>query len=285
MKDKTILITGGTGSFGKACVHRLLKESVKKVIVFSRDELKQCEMAREINDPRIEFIIGDVRDKERLKMAFEDADTIIHAAAMKHITACEDNPIEAIKTNILGAQNIIEAAQEQGIKKVIALSTDKAANPINLYGATKLCLEKLFVHAGFSVVRYGNVMGSRGSVIPLFEEQAKTGRLTVTHKDMTRFWITLEDAIKFVLVCLDIMRGGEIFVPKLDTESIMYLAKKIAPDAEIEFIGIRQGEKLHEVLITSDEARNTYDCNDYYIISNRERAGEKVPDDFQYTSQ
>lgn len=302
-KDKTILVTGGTGSFGKKFVKTILKEDVKKVIVFSRDELKQYEMAQEINDSRIRYFIGDVRDKERLYRAFDGVDIIIHAAAMKHVGACEYNPFEAVKTNINGAQNIIEAAIDCGVEKVVALSTDKAASPINLYGATKLASDKLFVAGNsyvgnkrtiFSVVRYGNVVGSRGSVVPFFKQLVAEGEteLPVTDERMTRFWITLDQGVQFVIDSLVRMKGGEIFIPKIPSMNVVDLAKAIAPNCQIKLIGIRPGEKLHEVMITEDDARQTVEFDTYYIIqpefpwwqSEQSSQGKPLPEGFTYVS-
>lgn len=274
-KDKTILVTGGTGSFGKKFITRVLREDIKKVIVFSRDELKQYEMKQEFTDSRIRFFIGDVRDKDRLYRAFDGVDIVIHAAAMKHVDACEYNPFEAVKTNIHGAQNIIEAAIDSGVEKVIALSTDKAASPVNLYGATKLASDKLFVaansyvgekHTKFSVVRYGNVVGSRGSVVPFFKKIQSTGKVPITDPRMTRFWITLDQGVQFVLDNLERMHGGEIFIPKIPSMKVADLAKAIAPNCEIEIIGIRPGEKLHEAMIMEDDARHTREYDSYYVI-------------------
>ena len=276
MKNKNILVTGGTGSFGKKFISKILEHDVKKVIVFSRDELKQYEMKQEFKDERLRFFIGDVRDKERLYRAFDGVDIVIHAAAMKHVEACEYNPFEAVKTNITGAQNIIEAAIDRKVKKVIALSTDKAAAPINLYGATKLASDKLFIAANsyvgekntrFSVVRYGNVVGSRGSVIPFFNKVKHKGVLPITDERMTRFWITLPQGVQFVLDSLERMQGGELFVPKIPSMNIVDLAKAIAPECELEVVGIRPGEKLHEVMITEDDARHTIEFEDYYVIT------------------
>ncbi len=277
--DKTILITGGTGSFGKKCTEIILKRyKPKKLIIFSRDELKQFEMAQTFSDKKyscVRYFIGDVRDKERLYRAFQGVDYIIHAAALKQVPTAEYNPFEAVKTNIIGAENIINAAIDKGVKKIIALSTDKAANPINLYGATKLCSDKLFIagnayvgreDAVFSVVRYGNVVGSRGSVVPFFLKQKETGVLTITDPRMTRFWITLEQGVDFVLSCLERMVGGELFVPKIPSMNIMDLAKAIAPECETKIIGIRPGEKLHEVMVPKDEARMTLDFGTHYVI-------------------
>ncbi|MGB9855725.1 MAG: UDP-N-acetylglucosamine 4,6-dehydratase (inverting) [Caldisericum exile] len=307
LNDKSILITGGTGSFGKKCTEIILKRyKPKRLIIFSRDELKQFEMAQQFPNSKydcIRYFIGDVRDKERLYRAFHNVDYIIHAAALKQVPAAEYNPFEAVKTNILGAQNVINVAIDQGVKKVIALSTDKAANPINLYGATKLCADKLFIAGNsyvgeddtkFSVVRYGNVVGSRGSVIPFFMKMKKTGVLPITDPRMTRFWITLEQGVNFVLQCLEQMVGGELFVPKIPSMNIMDLAKAIAPECKTEIIGIRPGEKLHEVMIPRDEARKVLEFDNYYIMQpdfrfwNRRftnhNNGKLVPEDFEYNS-
>jgi UDP-N-acetylglucosamine 4,6-dehydratase len=305
LKDKVVLITGGTGSFGKKCVEVILKKHrPKKIIVFSRDELKQFDMAQVFPTEKypIRYFLGDVRDKDRLKWAFQGVDYVIHAAAMKQVPASEYNPTESIKTNITGAENVISAAAECGVKKVIALSTDKAVNPINLYGATKLCAEKLFIAANafvgrnkgmFSVVRYGNVAGSRGSVIPFFVKKRAEGVLPVTHPDMTRFWITLSHGVDFVLKSLEKMTGGETFVPKIPSMGIMDLAGFIAPDCPTKIVGIRQGEKIHETLISRDEARNTLESEDYYLIKSDnqffkscidESAFKPVADDFEYSS-
>lgn len=301
--NQTILVTGGTGSFGKKFIAAALKQNVKKVIVFSRDELKQYEMAQEFTDPRVRFFIGDVRDKERLYRAFDGVDIVIHAAALKHVGACEYNPFEAVKTNIHGAQNIIEAAIDRGVKKVIALSTDKAASPINLYGATKLASDKLFVagnsYAGdketrFAVVRYGNVVGSRGSVVPFFKKLKEDGAtvIPVTDDRMTRFWITLEQGVQFVIDSLTRMNGGEIFIPKIPSMSILDLAEAIAPECEIEIVGIRPGEKLHEAMITEDDARHTLEYDDYFVIqpefpwwsAEYKNGGKSLPEGFTYVS-
>jgi len=284
----------------------ILKQSKpKKLIIFSRDELKQFEMAQTYSDreyPCMRYFIGDVRDKERLNRAFQGVDIVIHAAALKQVPAAEYNPFEAVKTNILGAQNVINVSSDQGVKKVIALSTDKAANPINLYGATKLCSDKLFIAGNayvgseesiFSVVRYGNVVGSRGSVIPFFLEKRKTGVLPITDPRMTRFWITLEQGVNFVLESLECMVGGELFVPKLPSMNMMNLAKAIAPECRTEIIGIRPGEKLHEVMIPRDEARRTIEYERYYVIQPdfrfwehrfNENGGKPVAEDFEYNS-
>jgi len=276
-KDKTILITGGTGSFGKKFTEIVLDEyQPKKVIIYSRDELKQFEMQQQFAAHKnIRFFIGDVRDKERLLRAFDGVDYVVHAAALKQVPAMEYNPTEAIKTNVIGAMNIIEASLDKGIKKVVALSTDKACNPINLYGATKLCSDKLFVagnaYSGtggckFSVVRYGNVMGSRGSVIPFFLMKRSEGVLPITDEKMTRFWITLEQGVRFVIKSFERMHGGEIFVPKIPSMNIMKLANAIAPECKTKVVGIRPGEKLHEVMISEDDAQNTKELEDCYII-------------------
>lgn len=300
LEKKTVLVTGGTGSFGRKFIKRILQDNVKKVIVFSRDELKQYEMAQEFTDSRMRFFIGDVRDQERLYRAFDGVDIVIHAAAMKHVGACEYNPFEAVKTNIHGAQNVIEAAIDRGVEKVIALSTDKAASPVNLYGATKLASDKLFVAANsyvgdkptkFSVVRYGNVVGSRGSVVPFFKKVKETGRVPVTDPRMTRFWITLDQGVQFVLDSLERMHGGEIFVPKIPSMNIMDLAKAIAPECEIDVVGIRPGEKLHEAMIMEDDARHTREFDTYYVIQpefpwwgKKLDEGKALPDGFSYTS-
>ncbi|MCZ6688362.1 MAG: UDP-N-acetylglucosamine 4,6-dehydratase (inverting) [Planctomycetota bacterium] len=277
--DKTLVITGGTGSFGKAIVRSVLERyKPRKLIVFSRDELKQYEMAHVFSEseyPCMRYFIGDVRDRERLDEAFRGADYVIHAAALKQVPAAEYNPFEAIQTNVLGAQNVIRAAIRVGVKRVIALSTDKAANPINLYGASKLCSDKLFVAGNamggadgtrFSVVRYGNVAGSRGSVIPLFLKMKASGTLKITDERMTRFSITLEEGVDFVIESMDRMRGGEIFVPKLRSLRVVEVAKAIAPEAKLEMVGIRAGEKLHETLVPADEAWHTVEYEDRFII-------------------
>lgn len=302
-ENLTILITGGTGSFGKKFVEVALnKYHPKRLIIFSRDELKQHNMHLEFKDPRVTFFVGDVRDRDRLYRAFQaDLDVVIHAAALKQVPSCEYNPFEAVKTNIIGAQNVINAAIDCGVPKVIALSTDKAVNPINLYGATKLCAEKLFIQGNsyvggkvtrFSCVRYGNVIGSRGSVIPLFKEQRKNGKITITDPRMTRFWITLDEAVELVVKALRHMQGGEIFVPKIPSMKIIDLAQAVAPECEIEFIGIRPGEKLHEMLITEEEGRNTVAYNGMFIImpklswwkTQNYKKGKYLPDNFVYRS-
>lgn len=301
LEGKTVLVTGGTGSFGKKFTKKALELGVKKIIIFSRDELKQYEMKQEFRDSRLRFFIGDVRDKDRLHRAFDGVDIVIHAAAMKHVDACEYNPFEAVKTNINGAQNIIEAAIDCGVEKVIALSTDKACAPVNLYGATKLASDKLFVAANsyvgdkntrFAVVRYGNVVGSRGSVVPFFKKIKETGIVPITDERMTRFWITLEQGVQFVLDNLERMHGGEIFVPKIPSMNIMDLAKAIAPECKTEIVGIRPGEKLHEAMIMEDDARHTIEFDSYYVIQpefpfwskNFAQGGKELPEGFEYTS-
>lgn len=276
LKGKSVLVTGGTGSFGKSFVEKLLiDDEVSKVIVFSRDELKQFEMQSFLNSKKLRYFLGDVRDYSRLKQATYGVDVIIHAAALKQIPAAEYNPMEVIKTNILGAENIVNVAIENSISKVIALSTDKAANPANLYGATKLCSDKLMVAGNliagkrptrFAVVRYGNVLGSRGSVIPFFIEQAKSGSLPITDKGMTRFWLTIGEAVDFVLASLERMQGGEIFVPKIPSFKIVDVAKIVSPNVPINIIGIRPGEKLHEVMITEDDSSYTFEFEKYFAI-------------------
>jgi len=279
LNNKSILITGGTGSFGKKFIATVLdKFNPKKVIVYSRDELKQFEMQQtwpDNDETPMRYFIGDIRDYHRLKMAMTDVDVVIHAAALKQVPAAEYNPFEAVKTNIIGGQNVIDSAISQGVKKVIALSTDKAAAPINLYGATKLTSDKLFIAANnykgnrdikLSIVRYGNVMGSRGSVIPFFENKKETGVLPITDKRMTRFNITLQDGVNFVLECLDKMWGGELFVPKIPSYNILNVAKAIAPNCKYEFVGIRPGEKLHEEMITETDALNSVEFEKYFVI-------------------
>jgi UDP-N-acetylglucosamine 4,6-dehydratase/5-epimerase len=304
----SILLTGGTGSFGRAFAKEILKRcpTLKRLVIFSRDELKQFEMAQEFPKekyPAIRFFLGDVRDQQRLKRALEGIDTVVHAAALKQVPAAEYNPFEFIKTNIMGAQNLIEACLDAKVKRVVALSTDKAAAPVNLYGATKLCSDKLFIAANnfrgerdirFSVVRYGNVMGSRGSVIPFFLEKAKEGVLPITHPDMTRFNILLEEGVDMVLWALENAIGTEIFVPKIPSYRITDVAKAVAPNCRIEVVGIRPGEKLHEEMITTSDSATTIDIGPYYVIlpiNNgvkkryvKERNATTVPDDFCYNS-
>lgn len=304
---KTVLITGGTGSLGKKIVQIITNEyKPAKLIIFSRDELKQFEMAQKWSVkkyPFIRYFLGDVRDKERLSRAFDGVDYVIHAAALKQVPAAEHNPTEFIKTNVIGAMNVIDAAIMNNVKKVIALSTDKACNPINLYGASKLCSDKLFLAANsisgssgvkFTVVRYGNVLGSRGSVVPFFKERAKSGVLPVTDKEMTRFWITLDQAAHFVLKSLELASGGEIFVPKIPSMRITDLAKAIAGDCKIKVIGIRPGEKIHETLISEEEARSAMDYKECFVIKSvnyNEKPGrvnsksKLCPEGFKYTSE
>ncbi len=302
LDGKVLLVTGGTGSFGRRFARVVLTRSkLRKLVVLSRDELKQSEMREGLPDPRLRFFLGDVRDRDRVYRAFSDVDYVVHAAALKQIPAAEYNPFECVKTNVLGAQNVIEAAIDRGVQRVVALSTDKASSPVNLYGATKLVSDKLFVagnvYSGdqptrFAVVRYGNVIGSRGSVIPLFRKQAAEGRITITDLGMTRFWITLEDGVDLVLRALRTSRGGEIFVPKIPSMRLIDLAKALAPDAEIEIVGVRPGEKLHEEMISAHDARRTVDCGDHYLIlpdipvpgRNEFPPGGSVPAGFQYTS-
>lgn len=303
--NKVILVTGGTGSFGKKFVEIMLKEyNPEKLIIFSRDELKQHEMrVSGFDQPNLRYFIGDVRDQLRLRRAMHGVDIVIHAAALKQVPACEYNPMEAIKTNILGSSNVIEAALDAGVEKVMALSTDKAVSPVNLYGTTKLAAEKLFVQSNayaagtatrFSCVRYGNVVGSRGSVIPIFIKQRYNGKLTITDPRMTRFWLTLEQGVKFVINCTEKMQGGEVFVPKIPSTRIVDLAQIIAPQAEIDVIGIRPGEKLHEVLINEDEARSTVELDEMFVVQPTaalwfgyqwHHLGKPLPDGFRYTSE
>ena len=279
LNGKVVLVTGGTGSFGKKFAEIVLSRfTPRKLIIFSRDELKQFEMRQQFSEEKykcIRFFIGDVRDRNRLYRAFDGVDIVVHAAALKQVPAAEYNPSEAVKTNVLGAMNVIDAAIDCNVKQVIALSTDKAVNPSNLYGATKLCSDKLFIAANnysgthvtrFSIVRYGNVVGSRGSVIPFFLKKRETGVLSITDTRMTRFWIMLEKGIDFVLASLGRMHGGEIFVPKIPSMRITDLAHAIAPECKLEIIGVRPGEKLHEVLVTEDDARNTLEHEDHFVI-------------------
>ncbi|MBQ6504336.1 MAG: UDP-N-acetylglucosamine 4,6-dehydratase (inverting) [Flexilinea sp.] len=302
--DKAVLVTGGTGSFGKKFIEIMLKEyHPAKIIIFSRDELKQHEMRiNGYDDPSLRYFIGDIRDLDRLKRAFKNVDIVVHAAALKQVPACEYNPFEAIKTNILGSQNVIDAALDCGVKKVLAISTDKAVNPVNLYGVTKLGAEKLFIqsnsYAGahdtrFSCTRYGNVVGSRGSVVPVFLQQRKTGKLTVTDERMTRFWISLEQGVRFVIRCIEQMHGGEVFVPKIPSMSVKDLGAAIAPECEIVYSGIRPGEKLHEVLVSEDEARSSVELEDMFVVQPTgtlwfgkewEKIGKKLPEGFRYAS-
>src|SRR4051794_28787772 len=301
--NSSVMITGGTGSFGKKFAEIMLREyHPKKLIVFSRDELKQEEMQLSgFRDASLRFFLGDVRDRDRLRRAMNGVDVVVHAAALKQVPACEYNPIEAVLTNVMGARNIIEAALDCNVGSVLALSTDKAVGPANLYGATKLVAEKLFTQANaysgegrtrFASVRYGNVLGSRGSVVPLFLKQRPTGTITVTEPRMTRFWITLEQGVRFVIQSVERMQGGEVFVPKLPSTSILDLVEALAPECSVQQIGIRPGEKLHECLVSEDEARNTLDVDRFYVIQPAHRwwsgaswaEGRPVADGFRYMS-
>lgn len=303
-KEKIVLVTGGTGSFGKKFIEVMLEEyQPSKLIVYSRDELKQHEMrVRGLEDPSLRYFIGDVRDLSRLRRAVQGVDIIVHAAALKQVPACEYNPMEAVKTNILGSSNVVEASLDAGVKKVMSISTDKAVNPVNLYGATKLAAEKLIIqsnaYAGgretrFSCVRYGNVVGSRGSVVLVFLRQRENGKLTITDDRMTRFWLSLEQGVRFVIRCIEQMYGGEVFVPKIPSMRVEDLARAIAPDAELEIIGVRPGEKLHEILISRDESRSTVELEDMFIVQPVEalwfgyewqKIGKSVEDGFRYSS-
>ncbi len=302
--DKKILVTGGTGSFGKKFVEVMMAEyHPARLIVYSRDELKQHEMRLAgFDHPNLRYFIGDVRDLPRLRRAFNGIDMVVHAAALKQVPACEYNPMEAIKTNILGSSNVVDAALDAGVKKVLALSTDKAVNPVNLYGATKLAAEKLMIqsnaYAGgmttrFSCVRYGNVVGSRGSVVPIFIKQREAGEVTLTDERMTRFWISLDQGVRFVIRCIEEMHGGEVFVPKIPSMRMIDLAKAIAPKAKVRIIGIRPGEKLHEVLISEDEARTTVELEDMYVVQPAaalwfghywSEIGQPLPENYHYAS-
>ncbi len=303
-KNQVVLVTGGTGSFGKKFIETMLKDyQPAKLIVYSRDELKQHEMrAGGFDHPSLRYFIGDVRDLPRLRRAMHGVDIVVHAAALKQVPACEYNPLEAVKTNIIGTSNVVDAAIDAKVKKVMALSTDKAVTPVNLYGATKLTAEKLVVasnaYAGdmqtrMSCVRYGNVVGSRGSVVPLFIRQRSTGKLTITDERMTRFWLSLEQGVRFVITNIEQMYGGEVFVPKIPSTRIIDLARVIAPDAEIEVIGIRPGEKLHEMMINRDESRSTIELEDRFVVQpvghlwfrhDWSTVGSPVEDGFEYTS-
>jgi UDP-N-acetylglucosamine 4,6-dehydratase len=304
-KNKTVLVTGGTGSFGKKFIQIMLDEyQPAKLIIYSRDELKQHEMrVSGFNDPSLRYFIGDVRDLPRLRRAMQDVDIVVHAAALKQVPACEYNPMEAVKTNILGTSNVVDAAIDARVEKVLALSTDKAVTPVNLYGATKLTAEKLVVasnaYAGdmrtrLSCVRYGNVVGSRGSVVPIFIHQRENGnQLTVTDERMTRFWLSLEQGVRFVISNIERMHGGEVFVPKIPSTKIVDLARAIAPAAEIKIMGIRPGEKLHEMMISRDESRSTVELEDRFVVEpvghlwfrhDWSTEGRRVPDGFKYTS-
>ncbi len=302
LDGKTLLVTGATGSFGTAFMRTVFQRyDVAAIRAFSRDELKQSELQRTLPDDRLRLLIGDVRDRDRLRLATRGVDVIVHAAALKQVPACEYNPFEAVQTNVMGAENVISAAIDNDVPLTISLSTDKAVNPVNLYGATKLCAEKIVSQANayaagtsarFASVRYGNVVGSRGSVIPIFKQQAREGAITITDERMTRFWITLENAVEFVLTCLPLVQGGETFVPKIPSMRVLDMAAVLAPDAERRIVGIRPGEKLHEVLVTEDEARHCYDIGDRYVIMPQlvtwaidyERRGKRLPDGFRYAS-
>lgn len=302
-QNKVILLTGGTGSFGQRFTEIVLKESNPKVIrIFSRGELLQQEMRQKFdNDPRLRFFIGDVRDRERVYRAMNGADVVVHAAALKQVPTCEYNPIEAVRTNIDGAVNVVDAAIDNGVKKAIAISSDKAVHPVNLYGATKLVMERLFIQANvytggretrFSCVRYGNVVGSRGSVVPFFLKQKENGVISLTDERMTRFWITLEQGVQFVISCLGQMHGGEIFVPKIPSMKITDLAEAIAPEAKKEIIGIRPGEKVNEILVTEEEVGHSKEFDDYFVIEpelpfwrkDNLEGGRSLPEGFTYTS-
>lgn len=301
--EQVVLVTGGTGSFGRKFVETMLNDyHPKRLVVFSRDELKQHEMRSSgLDHASLRYFIGDVRDPARLERALAGVTVVVHAAALKQVPACEYNPFEAIQTNIMGGRHVIEAAINQGVRRILALSTDKAVSPINLYGATKLCAEKMFVQANayagaqdtrFSCARYGNVVGSRGSVIPIFQEQRKRGRVTVTDPRMTRFWITLKQGVDFVIHCMEMMHGGEIFVPKIPSMKLVDMATAIAPECDIDFIGIRPGEKLHEALVSEDEARQTVETKEMYVIrpnhpwwsADNWTNAMPVPEGFRYTS-
>jgi UDP-N-acetylglucosamine 4,6-dehydratase len=303
LSGKTILLTGGTGSFGQAFLRRVTATWPDAVVrIYSRDELKQVQLREEFGDLGVRYFIGDVRDRGRLVRAASGADIIVHAAALKHVPVCEYNPFEAVQTNVLGTQNVVDAAIESGVARVLALSTDKAVNPVNLYGATKLCAEKIVVqgnayashsNTSLSCVRYGNVMGSRGSVIPLFRQQAEQGRITITDTRMTRFWISLDQAVDLVFFALEEMVGGEVFIPKIPSMRVTDLARAIAPGADMDVIGIRPGEKLHEVLMTADEARHSVDAGGVYVVlpehpwwvaSPRWMEGKPLADGFVYSS-
>jgi UDP-N-acetylglucosamine 4,6-dehydratase/5-epimerase len=302
--QKVILVTGGTGSFGRKFVEVILRDHAPaKVIVFSRDELKQHEMrASGFDHPSLRYFIGDVRDLLRLRRAMQGVHIVVHAAALKQVPACEYNPIEAIMTNIMGGRNVVEAALDCGVERVMALSTDKAVNPINLYGATKMAAEKLFVqsnaYAGgtgtrFACVRYGNVVGSRGSVVPVFFQQRDQGRITITDERMTRFWLSVEQGVRFTIRCIEQMEGGEVFVPRIPSMRVVDLARMIAPGSAIEVIGIRPGEKLHEVLVSEDEARHTLELDDMFVVEPHaalwfghgwRQRGRALPEGYRYAS-
>jgi len=300
--NKTILITGGAGSFGQKFIEIVLKEyNPKSVRIYDNRELAQVEVERKFNDPRLRFFVGDVRDIDRLNRAMSGVDIVVHAAALKHVPVCEYNPIEAVRTNIDGAVNVIDAAVDNSVEKAIAISTDKAVHPVNLYGATKMVAEKLFIQGNsyvgsgrtiLSCARYGNVIGSSGSIVPLFQEQKEKGEVTVTDENMTRFWVTLEQGVRFVINCIEIMKGGEIFIPKIPSMRLMDLVKVIAPEAKIKIIGARPGEKMHEALLTQDEARHTKELDNQFIIEpefpfwhkDNFKHGNLLPAGFEYTS-
>jgi len=302
LKDKVILLTGGTGSFGNKFTEIVLKEHEPESIrIFSRGEKKQFDMNNRFNDDRLRFFIGDVRDKDRLRRAMNDVDIVVHAAALKQVPACEYNPIEAVRTNVDGAINVVDTSIDNGVDRVMAISTDKAVHPVNLYGATKMTAEKLFIQGNtysgkadtkFSCVRYGNVIGSRGSVIPLFLEQKKKGIVTITDEKMTRFWMRLEQGVRFVINCINRMKGGEVFIPKISSMKVTDLAEIVAPDAEKKVIGIRPGEKIHEILLTEDESRHSREFNDCFMIEpeysfwnmNNLEGGKPLPEGFRYPS-
>ncbi len=301
-ENKTILVTGGSGSFGRKFSEILLKEYKQKSIrIYSRGELLQVQMEHEFNDERLRFFIGDVRDEKRLNRAMSGADIVVHAAALKHVPACEYNPLEAVKTNIEGTANVINSAIDNEIEKVMLISTDKAVHPVNLYGATKMVAEKLTIQGNsytggkktrFSCVRYGNVIGSRGSVIPVFKEQLKSGVITITDERMSRFWITLDQGVRFVIRCIEQMKGGEIFIPKIPSMRLTDLADAIAPHIKKQYIGIRPGEKLHEVLLTEDEARHAREYRGHFVVEPEHpfwdeihrSGGKPLPENFRYTS-
>jgi len=301
--QQSVLVTGGTGSFGKKFVEVMLRDHrPERLVIFSRDELKQHEMqASGFDHPCLRYFIGDVRDAQRLRRALSGVTVVVHAAALKQVPACEYNPFEAIQTNIMGGKNVIDAAIDEGVKRILALSTDKAVNPVNLYGATKLCAEKMFVQANayagardtrFSCARYGNVVGSRGSVIPVLLEQRKQGRITITDPRMTRFWITLDQGVRFVIRAIEQMHGGEIFVPKIPSMRLTELAETVAGNCKVDYIGIRPGEKLHEVLVSEDEARQTVEIDDMFVIQPSHPwwktenwvQARTLPDGFRYAS-
>ncbi len=303
-KDQVVLITGGTGSFGKKFTKILLEEKQpRKIIIFSRDELKQHEMqVGGFNHESLRYFIGDIRDRERLLRAMHGVDIVVHAAALKQVPACEYNPMEAIKTNIMGTANVVEAALDAGVKKVLTVSTDKAVSPANLYGATKLAAEKLTIQSNayaagsstrYACVRYGNVVGSRGSVVPLFLKQRGNGKITITDDRMTRFWLSLEQGVRFVINCIEQMEGGDVFIPKIPSTKVTDLARAIAPDAQLDIIGIRPGEKLHEVLISEDEARDTVELDKMFVVQPAEASwfgyswqakGKGLSEGFYYSS-